>query len=241
MIIENPANMLHPPPPATRQAPMTRKRKRESDAKDDSKPAEDKDRTVSDSELELEFEAGPSKPDSKGTSEQPDPTQHDPMPPDGTSDSDIQDVDQMLQLSQHCNISEPSIEGGARSHTASPVAPLDISPDPEELHDMELQYPVSDDPMDVDLPHPVDATKLPNGTVADESKQPQPQPQPGPQEHPISITDDPHSGSSMTARDSEELTSANTPQTLEEQPKGDAPQPVSGREGFLEYSPDYPT
>ncbi|KAI1794794.1 hypothetical protein LXA43DRAFT_939951 [Ganoderma leucocontextum] len=155
-IIENPANMLHPPPPEARHTPQTRKRKRESaGAGAEELVSEDKDPPAGDS-TETPTET------SKQASEQPEPsTPPDPVPDamavDGDSEGDRQEVDSLLgEMTQ----TQLSVSGPARSPSV-------------ELNIGELQYPGSEDPMDVDpvpAPEPGDGRKspLPKAIVVDD-------------------------------------------------------------------------
>ncbi|PIL22925.1 hypothetical protein GSI_15621 [Ganoderma sinense ZZ0214-1] len=130
-IIENPADMLHPPPPEARNAPQTRKRKRESAAAEAELVSEDKDPPAEDG-TETATET------SKQPSEQPEPStppNHvpDAMAVDGDSEGDLQEVDSLLEMTQ----TQLSVSGPARSPS-------------RDAMDGELQYPGSEDPMDVD-------------------------------------------------------------------------------------------
>ena len=144
--------MLHPPPPEARIAPQTRKRKRDSAAAEAEELSEDKDPPAGDT-TETATDT------SKQPSEQPDPAPSTPpghvpdaMVVDGDSEGDRQEVDSLLgEMAQ----TQLSVSGPARS----PSADLDL-----DLGNGELQYPASDDRMDVDaLPAPEPELELEDG------------------------------------------------------------------------------
>ena len=139
--------MLHPPPPEARNAPQTRKRKRESAAAEaEELVSEDKDPPVEDG-TETATET------SKQPSEQPEPSTPpghvpDAMAVDGDSEGDRQEVDSLLEMTQ----TQLSVSGPARSPSRNSM-------------DGELQYPGSEDIMDVDPvpePEPEDGRKSPS-------------------------------------------------------------------------------
>ena len=131
---------------------MTRKRKRDSEATNaESASAEDKDKTDSDS-TSKETSEHASEPTSEQTAKQESgrgsepPEAHVPehMHVDAESEGDGQEVETMLQFSQSCTISDPSVEHVAERRATPPA----VREPP-----MELQYPESSDveePMDVD-------------------------------------------------------------------------------------------
>ncbi len=128
--------MLHPPPPEARHTPQTRKRKRDSAAAEaDELVSEDKDPPAGDS-TETATET------SKQPSEQPEPSTPlghvpDSMAVDGDSEGDRQEVDSLLgEMTQ----TQLSVSGPARSPSV-------------DLMMGELQYPGSEEPMDVDPVH----------------------------------------------------------------------------------------
>ncbi|KAH9925397.1 uncharacterized protein BXZ73DRAFT_103279 [Epithele typhae] len=136
IIIENPANMLHPPPPA-HQAPFTRKRKRDSQANDDTPPEKD-DKTADVPARELHHDDFKDEWERGGSSKQPSeaPEDGDRMHVDGEHRSECA-VEDLLSsnISQSCTISEPS-----------PSASTEVT----KVDDLVLVYPCEEH-MDVDV------------------------------------------------------------------------------------------
>ncbi|TBU42888.1 hypothetical protein BD309DRAFT_149109 [Dichomitus squalens] len=129
--------MLHPPPPEAllREAPQTRKRKRESAVTEiDELVSEDKDPPMlADSDKEATAES------SKRSSEQPEPRPsdvlHDVMVVDGESEEgQVESILKMTQLS----VDDNRARSQTRDHSV-------------DLENGELQYPGSEEPMDVDV------------------------------------------------------------------------------------------
>ncbi len=134
--------MLHPPPPEVKiSAPQTRKRKRENAA------AEVEVGVEGDAEAEVAPEGTKSK--SKESSRQPSdpPTQSVPetMTVDGPESEGEVEVENLLHATQSCSIGEPE---GDRDAPDEKVGPS--SSDCPDFENMELQYPTSEEPMDVD-------------------------------------------------------------------------------------------
>lgn len=237
VIIENPQNMLHPGPrQVLRQAPMTRKRKRDSEATNaESASAEDKDKTDSDS-TSKETSEHASEPTSEQTAKQESvrgsepPEAHVPehMHVDAESEGDGQEVETMLQFSQSCTISDPSVEHVAERRATPPA----VREPP-----MELQYPESSDveePMDVDSLSHAGPAKKPLSASKGEK--------PRAAEEPIVIDDASQADMTLAANESEGAADGPNAET-DEDPKAedgeDQSTPV-GLKAFPEYSPDYP-
>ena len=146
--------------PQTRQ---TRKRKRESAATEAEVEVE--------AQAEAEVEKLPDEPaegkstskdSSKQPSEPPAPTLPDTMAVDGPESEGEVEVENLLHATQSCSIGEPE---GDRDHASEDKvgSTTDVS---EEIENLELQYPMSDEPMDVD------ATSAPGADVEVEKKPP---------------------------------------------------------------------
>ncbi|KAI8978855.1 hypothetical protein BD414DRAFT_120430 [Trametes punicea] len=145
-IIVNPADILHPPPPQTRVAPQTRKRRHD-----------EKQRGTS---PEVVAEDGISESRSDTASE-PVP---DVMIVDADSEGD-QEVETMLRFSQSCNIADSNArpqlsEGKASSRSRSGTREVIT------LDDAELQYPTFVELMDIDsVPGPEKESKPPDAAA----------------------------------------------------------------------------
>ena len=128
--------MLHPPPPAAqpREAPQTRKRKRESIvAEGEQSSSEGKDTPEP-----AKGEEGTTAGSSKSSSEQPMPRSPD-APPDVMA---VDGQSEEGQVEHLLNMTQLSVEDRrARSQTRDEIV---------DLANGELQYPGSEDPMDVD-------------------------------------------------------------------------------------------
>ena len=128
--------MLHPPPPAAqpREAPQTRKRKRESIVTEgEQSSSEGKDTPEA-----AKAEEGTTAGSSKSSSEQPMPRSPD-APPDVMA---VDGQSEEGQVEHLLNMTQLSVEDRrARSQTRDEIV---------DLADGELQYPGSEDPMDVD-------------------------------------------------------------------------------------------
>ena len=213
--------MLHPGPP--RHVPLTRKRKRDSNATEVT--------TVEIDEEKAAREAGPSKlPQKQPERTLPGQAQinvPESIPVDGESEGDGQEVETMLRdetarLSQ-CAISDPDHE----RHPQDGASPPTLTP----AADLHLGYP-SDDTMDIDTPPDI-AKMLPD--LQGQPTLPSPPPEP------IPVDDTPNSDTTTTARGSEERGAD------AEVPESNGVQPVPTSQGeialshFAEYSPEYPT
>ncbi|OJT12819.1 Ubiquitin-like-specific protease 2 [Trametes pubescens] len=162
-IIVNPENMLHPPPPqARRAAPQTRKRKREEQQPESATEAVPEEAAP---EAVPEEVSSESRSDT-AASEPVAATQ--PMAVDQESEGEGQEVETMLRFTQSCNIAEAVVEKKPEDRSRSATG------DAIDLDDAELQYPASEEPMDVDpLPVPQKESKPPD-TVEEESRKPSP-------------------------------------------------------------------
>ena len=220
-MIESPENMLHPGPP--RHVPLTRKRKRDSNATEVT--------TVEIAEEKTAKEAGPSKlPQTQPERTSPGQAEvnvPESMPVDGESEGDGQEVETMLRDEttrlRQCAISDPVSERPPQDG----ASPLTLTP----AADLHLGYP-SDDTMDIDSPADV-AKMLPDLQGQPTLSSPPPEP--------IPVAETPNSGTTTTARGSEERgADAEVPESTDVQPA-----PTSQGEialsHFPEYSSEYPT
>ncbi|KAI0366642.1 hypothetical protein BV20DRAFT_1094672 [Pilatotrama ljubarskyi] len=149
--------MLHPPPPQARgSAPQTRKRKR--------------DEKSSKSTVALAAEEVPNDSRSETAPSEPIP---DVMFVDAESegDHDGQEVETMLRMTQSCNIGEPDLDqlvDEPKAEERSRSGTREVS----DLDGVELQYPGSEEPMDVDpVPGPEKESKPPDSEDASSHKE----------------------------------------------------------------------
>lgn len=151
-IIENPENMLHPPPPdVVVEKPQTRKRKRDSEASAVPVPVENSD-------VAVEGEGQDTPATTKQASEHPPEQEPDVMAVDtAESDREGAEVNDMLSFNQSCTITEPEDEHVPQAQAQDKVGTtIDENAETIDVESMELQYPISDD-MDVDpAPGPID-------------------------------------------------------------------------------------
>ncbi|KAI0357362.1 hypothetical protein OH77DRAFT_1422202 [Trametes cingulata] len=176
-IIVNPENILHPPPPQARgSAPQTRKRKR------DEKPPTSTAATAP--------EEAPSESRSDTTPSEPVP---DIMIVDAESEGDCdgQEVETMLRMTQSCNIAEadalqPADEAKADDRSRSSTREV------SDLDGAELQYPGSEEPMDVDsAPGPERESKPPDPEDDRSRKESSSVDEPSPAENAAAATEQP--------------------------------------------------
>lgn len=146
-IIVNPENILHPPPPKVRgAAPQTRKRKREEQPESATETAPE----------EAAQEEVPTESRSDTAASEPAPATQ-PMAVDHESEGEGQEVESMLRFKQSCSITEAVAEKKPEDRSRSATG------DFVDLDDAELQYPASEEPMDVDpLPVPEKESKPPD-------------------------------------------------------------------------------
>lgn len=151
--------MLHPPPPRG-AAPQTRKRKREEQQPESSTEAAQEEAAQEDVPSESRSDTAASEP-AAATATQP-------MVVDQESEGEGQEVETMLRFTQSCNIAEAAAEKKPEDRSRSATG------DVIDLDDAELQYPASEEPMDVDpLPGPEKESKPPD-TVEEGSRKPSP-------------------------------------------------------------------
>ncbi|KAI0820439.1 hypothetical protein BC628DRAFT_1397444 [Trametes gibbosa] len=137
-IIVNPADILHrPPPEALRSVPQTRKRKREYPS------------STSPSSAPVETEATPDDDPAENRSDtaQSD-TSPDAMAVDRESEGEGREVETMLRFTQSCNIVDPQGEPTVAHKNQDRRS---CSGDIVDISGAELQYPSSEEPMDVDI------------------------------------------------------------------------------------------
>lgn len=128
--------MLHPPPPqALRPVPQTRKRKREEPPP-----------TSTATETEATADDGVAE---NGSDTVPSDTPPDVMTIDRESEGEGQEVETMLRFSQSCNIVD--LEGESAAAKGPIERARSATGDGADIADVDLQYPSSEEPMDVDI------------------------------------------------------------------------------------------